>query len=421
MTPGTDNPPRLPGPFLRLAHANLAAQAAEQISLAAVPIVAVLALQAGPREIGWLAAAQSLPFLLLSIPCGLLADSGSRRALMIAGEALRTLAMLGLLLITATHSVSLPWLALLGFLGATGTVAFTVAAPALVPRLVAPADLGRANGRLELARSLAFAGGPALAGALVAWAGAPGAFVLASVLATAAVAWLASMPADHAPAQPAQAARRPLAELGEGMRFVWQHRLLRPILLCAVIWNISWLVLQAAYVPHAMTRLGLGASGVGVTLALYGVGMVLGAMLSPCLMRRLPFGTVILIGPAISVLAGGLMAASAFWPQPALAGLSFFCFGAGPIVWTVSTTTLRQTVTHNQRLGRVGALFLTANAGARPLGAALGALVGTWLGDGPAMTACLLIAAGGYGLQLLTITLSDVRTLKALPPRADEA
>ena len=88
-------------------------------------------------------------------------------------------------------------------------------------------------------------------------------------------------------------------------------------------------------------------------------------------------------------------------------------------MWTVSTTTLRQTVTHNQRLGRVGALFLTANAGARPLGAALGALVGTWLGDGPAMTACLLIAAGGFGLQLLIITLSDVRTLQALPPRAD--
>lgn len=421
---------RLPAPFRRLANANLAAQAAEQVSLAAVPIVAVMALQAGPREIGWLAAAQSLPFLLLSIPCGLLADSGSRRGLMLAGEVLRLLAMLGLLAVTALHAVSLPWLAVLGFLGATGTVAFTVAAPALVPRLVAPGALGRANGRLELARSLAFAGGPALAGAVVAWAGAPSAFVLASVLAAAAVAWLASMPDDRAagatsalaatPGRPPP--RHPLADLREGMHFVWRHALLRPVFLCAVVWNISWFVLQAAFVPHAMTRLQLGASGVGTTLALFGVGMVLGALAAPTLMRRLPFGRVVLIGPATSVVAGALMAASAFWPQPALAALSFFLFGAGPIVWTVSTTTLRQTVTHNERLGRVGALFLTANAGARPLGAALGALVGTLLGgtgDARAITACLLIAAAGYVLQFVLIAASAMPRLRDLPARVD--
>lgn len=413
-------PAVLPLAFLRLAHANLAAQAAEQVSLAAVPIVAVMVLQAGPREIGWLAAAQSLPFLLLSIPCGMLADNGSRRALMIAGEVLRTLAMLGLLLISAFQAVSFPALAALGFLGATGTVAFTVAAPALVPCLVGPAALGRANGRLELARSLAFAAGPALAGTLVAWAGAPAAFVLASALAAAAVAWLLALPGDTA--APQGGMRHPVAELREGMRFVWVHPLLRPIFLCAVIWNVSWFVLQAAYVPHAMTNLQLGASGVGTTLALYGVGMVLGALAAPALMHKLPFGPVVLIGPATSVLAAVLMAASAIWPQAWLAALSFFLFGAGPIVWTVSTTTLRQTVTPNERLGRVGALFLTANAGARPLGAALGALIGTLLGgvgDGAAITVCLMIAATGYGLQFVIVLGSSVRHLRTLPSRAD--
>ena len=66
--------PALPRPFRLLAGANLAAQSAEQLSLAAVPLVAVLALGAGPGEIGLLAAVQTLPFLLLSIPLGLLAD-----------------------------------------------------------------------------------------------------------------------------------------------------------------------------------------------------------------------------------------------------------------------------------------------------------------------------------------------------------
>ena len=114
--------PKLPPIFQRLAGANLAAQSAEQISLAAVPLIAVLALNAGPGEIGALATAQTLPFLLLSIPIGLLADRVSKRRLMVAAEALRTLAFVGLLIAALAGHLSLPLLALLGFLGATGTV-----------------------------------------------------------------------------------------------------------------------------------------------------------------------------------------------------------------------------------------------------------------------------------------------------------
>ncbi|MFZ2652606.1 MAG: MFS transporter, partial [Burkholderiaceae bacterium] len=87
----------LPPSFQRLAGANLAAQSAEQVSLAAVPIVAVLALGAGPGEIGALATAQTLPFLLLSIPAGLLADRWSRRRLMVWAEALRAVSLFALL------------------------------------------------------------------------------------------------------------------------------------------------------------------------------------------------------------------------------------------------------------------------------------------------------------------------------------
>ena len=79
----------LPRPFLNLAWSNLAAQSAEQLSLAAVPLVAVLALGAGPGEIGFLAAVQTLPFLLVSMPMGLLADRMSRRRLMVWAEGLR--------------------------------------------------------------------------------------------------------------------------------------------------------------------------------------------------------------------------------------------------------------------------------------------------------------------------------------------
>jgi predicted MFS family arabinose efflux permease len=88
------------------------------------------------------------------------------------------------------------------------------------------------------------------------------------------------------------------------------------------------MLLQAAYVPHAMQHLGLGARGVGLTLALYGVGMVLGALASPRLMARFPLGAAICLGPVVSVLAALVMAATLAWPTPVL---SFFLFGApGP-------------------------------------------------------------------------------------------
>ena len=180
----------LPRSFNALVASNLAAQSAEQFSLAAVPIVAVLLLDAGPGQIGALATAQTLPFLLLSMPFGLWADRSSRRRLMVTCETLRGLSLLGLLAAVLSGQLSLGLLALLGFAGAVGTVGFSVAAPALVPSLVPAGALARANSRLELARSAAFAAGPALAGALVAWAGAASAFVLAAMLSGAAVALL---------------------------------------------------------------------------------------------------------------------------------------------------------------------------------------------------------------------------------------
>ena len=165
----------LPRALNRLVASNLAAQSAEQLSLAAVPIVAVLALGAGPGEIGALATAQTLPFLLLSIalrPVGRpqLAPPADGR-LRAAARRCRCWRCWRRVL---AGQLSLRLLALLGFVGAVGTVGYSVAAPALLPALVPPDALARANGRLELARSAAFAAGPALAGALVAWAGGVG-------------------------------------------------------------------------------------------------------------------------------------------------------------------------------------------------------------------------------------------------------
>jgi predicted MFS family arabinose efflux permease len=407
---------RLPAAFNRLAWSNLAAQSAEQVGLAAAPIVAVLALGAGAGATGLLQTAQTLPFLLLSIPAGVLADRMSRRHLMAAAEAVRALSLVVVLTLAGLGLLTWPLLALLGFAGACGTVAYSVAAPALVPALVPRAALAAANGRIELARTIAFAAGPALAGALVGWTGAAPAFAVAAALSLCAVFLLAGL---REPARPRLPPRHPLEDLREGAAFVLRHKLLRPVFATQLVFNTAFFILQAVYVPYAVDRLGLSAAAVGVTLAIYGIGMVAGALLAARVMRALPFGTVIAIGP-ISGLAAALAMVLTIWvPIAALAGLSFFLMGIGPILWVISTTTLRQLVTPPALLGRVSAINATAY-GARPLGAAIGALVGGIYGA----ETCLVVAAIFFLIQAMVILLSPVPSLARQPEAAgsrDEA
>ena len=400
----------LPAAFKRLAWSNLAAQSAEQIGLAAAPLIAVLALGAGPGATGMLQTAQTLPFLLLAIPAGLLADRLSRRGLMVCAEALRAASLAAILVLVALGLLSLPLLALLGFLGAAGTVAYGVAAPSLVPALVPEAALATANARIELARTVAFAGGPALAGALVGWTGAAPAFAFAAALSTLAVLLLAGL---REPARPKLPPRHPLHDLKEGAAFVFGNALLRPLFATQLLFNISFFVLQAVYVPYAVHRLGLSAAAVGATLATYGIGMVAGALSAGRISRALPFGIVIAVGPLAGLTAAVLMVVTIWLPSAVLAGASFFLMGAGPILWVISTTTLRQTITPPGLLGRVSAIYIAAY-GARPIGAAIGALIGaTWGAE-----TCLVIAALGFLAQAAVILASSVPQLARQPQMA---
>jgi hypothetical protein len=94
-----------------------------------------------------------------------------------------------------------------------------------------------------------------------------------------------------------------------------------------------------------------------------------------------------------------------------LAALSYFLFGAGPIIWTITSTTLRQTVTPRAMIGRVTSINIVASTGARPLGAALGGVVGVSFPVSVSLWCVVL----GFGLQAIIISASKVRTLKCLP------
>lgn len=405
--------PRLPVTFNRLAWSNLAAQSAEQIALAAAPIVAVLLLGVGEGETGLLQTALTAPFILFAIPAGLLADRISRRMLMASAEALRALALFAILVAIWFNWITLPVLAALGFLAVCGTVVFSVAAPALVPSLVTPALLPAANARIELARTIAFASGPALGGILVGWIGGAPAFGFAAALSLVAVGLLSGI---NEPVRPVAPRRHPVQDIKEGAAFVLHHRLLRPVIITQFIFNTAFFLLMSVFVPYAVRHLGLSATGVGTVLSLYGVGMVVGALLATRAMRRFAFGTVIGLGPVTALVASLVMVVTIYIPTPLLAGLSFFLLGVGPILWVISTTTLRQSVTPPSLLGRVSAINILSY-GARPFGSVLGALVGGAYGA----EACLYLVALIFAAQALLILLSPAVALVRQPDMVSDA
>ncbi len=182
------------------------------------------------------------------------------------------------------------------------------------------------------------------------------------------------------------------------------------------IFNTASFLVLAVFVPYAIRHLELSASGVGTTLAMYGVGMVVGALVATRVMRRLRFGTVIALGPVTGFAAAIVLALTTLIASAPLAGFGFFLLGAGPILWVISTTTLRQSVTPPRLLGRVSAINIMSY-GARPVGAALGAAVGGLYGA----EWCLYLAAVIFGAQALVILLSPAVSLMRQPDMVTDA
>src|SRR4029453_5488577 len=151
------------------------------------------------------------------------------------------------------------------------------------------------------------------------------------------------------------------------------------------------------------------------TLGMYGVGMVAGALSATRVMKRLAFGTVIGLGPVTGFVAAAVRALPTIVPAAGVGALSFFLLGAGPILWVISTTTLRQSVTPPSLLGRVSAINIMSY-GARPLGSALGAIVGGLY----SAEACLYLAAAIFAAQALVIWMSPAVSLARQPDMVGE-
>lgn len=403
----------LPARFTRIAWSSVLTQFGEQIALVAGPLAAVILLGAGAAETALLQVAQTLPFLLLSIPFGLIVDRSSPKRVLLASEALRTLTLACTVVLILTDSLTFAALLIVGFVGAIGTLGVGVAIPSAVPQLVARDRLVDANGWLELGRSVAFIAGPVVAGAIVAFAGAETAFVVATMTCSAAVALLARIDLAR-PARPAS--RNAWREIADGLRFVLSHELLRPMIVTSIIFNVGWFLIQSIFVVYALRNLAMTAADVGTAMGVFGVGMVVGALTARPLSKHISLGRMSVLGPLGGFVAAALMVATLWAPTPILALVSFFLFGLGPVLWSISTTSLRQAVTPTRLIGRVSSLQVISTYGARPVGAGLGALIATALG----MQWCIAVAAVVFAAQLAVVLASRLPAVRELPAAGED-
>jgi MFS family permease len=404
--------------YLRLWGAQGISAFGSQITLLALPLVAVLTLDAKAFEVAALSAVELVPFIFLGIPAGVWVDRLRRRPILVLTDIGRGASLLSIPVAYELNSLTLTHLYAVAVVNGVLTVFFTLAYQAYVPSLVEREQLVEANSKFEATETVARLGGPASAGGLVSLLSAPVAILTDSLSFFASGSLIVSIKKPEArPNQPHPSAQeRSFAnELRDGGRFALQDPYVRSVLAITVPINIGFGSVWAILLVYAVRELGLSAGLVGVALSAGEVGGLLGAATASRLVARAGPGPVIigaaaLFGPSLLILA----VAPKGMPLPFLVlGWALNTFAA--VIYNSTTVGLRQARTPPRLQGRVVGFNRTVVWGVGPLGALLGGALAASAGLRYAMVTGAAIAFAA----IIPALVSPLRTLRSMPGPAD--
>jgi len=365
--------PRGGNGFTRLWAAVGVSNLGDGVAAAALPLLAA-ALTRDPVLVAGLAVAQQLPWLLFALPAGVIVDRSDRRVLMWRTDALRGLMLAGFALLVALDQGSLALLYAVAFALGVAETLFDTAYRSLLPSLVPDDELERANARLYATETVTnrFAG-PPLGGLLFAAAASAPLFLDAGSFLLAAAAIFA-IAGRFRPSGTGTETASIGAAVGEGLRWLGGHRLLRSLAVVVSVWHLVWAGGNAILVLYAQELLGLGSAGFGILLAAAAVGSVLGAVLASRIAALLGRRSALAASIVVAALAElGLALTS----SPVAAAAALAVSGGCAVVWNVITVALRQRLTPDRLLGRVNSAYRFAAIGAVAIGAALGGALGS--------------------------------------------
>jgi len=407
--------------YVRLWSASVISNLGSAITRLALPLLAALTLHATPFQMGLLVAAESLPILLFGLLTGVWVDRRPKRPVMIAADAGRAVLLVMVPVFAWLGVLRIELLILLTFLVGTLSVFFDIAAQSFLPVILPADDLPEGNARLHTGWGLADVGGPGLAGWLTQLFSAPISILVDGLSYALSAILLAgiriSEPSPRASAGDAGAPFDFWRELGEGLRLVGSHPMLRATAVATGLWNLFDGARVAVLVLFLTRTLGLQASATGILFTLGAIGYLLGSFLPERVARRLGIGRAILIGIVLTVPSELLTALAGGPPlvATAIAGVGFFLTSFTEPIYDVNQFSLRQAVTPLRLQGRVSATMRTLIRGSIPLGALLGGI----LAEGIGLRAVMIVSFLGGPMAFLAIWFSPVRSLVTLPKREE--
>jgi predicted MFS family arabinose efflux permease len=381
----------------------------DQVSLLAIPLLAVLTLHADAAQMGLLGAAELVPYLLFAIHVGAWAGTRRGRSLLIAADLGRAALLLSIPLAAALGGLSMGLLYAVAFGVGTLAVIFDVAYQTVFAELVDPGDYVVANSFLVGSRSVSIVGGKSAGGLLVAALTAPVAIVVDALSYLGSALFVGRTPA----VDPAQAAKEP-GGIGAGLRFIARTRLLRTTLAACATLNLFNSAFWAMLVLFATEELGLGPGAIGLALGVGALGSVLGSALAAPLSRRIGLGKAVVVsfvlGPAPLVLVA--LAPSSPLPAAAVLAVAEFLSGIGIMLLDIGLGAVQTALIPDRLRARVAGAYIFVNWGVRPVGALAGGLLAGAIGLRPTMWIASAGAIAGV-LWLLPSGIARVRRVSA--------
>jgi predicted MFS family arabinose efflux permease len=385
-----------------------------QVSLLAIPLVAVRTLHATTFEIGILTAASTAAFLIVGLPAGVWVDRIRRRRVMIVADLGRLLALGSIPVAYALGDLRLVQLYVVTLISGILTVFFDVAYQSYLPSLVGREHLVEGNAKLTGSAQVAQVAGPSVAGGLIQAIG--GSYAVAAdavsfLVSAGAVGAIGKVEAE--PHVPEGGHRRLHRDIGEGLRFVFGNALLRAIMLTTASSNLFSGLGNAVEIVFLVRVVHAPPGIIGLLYAGGAVGGLLAALVATPVARRIGGARATLVGIFLNV--GGLLVPLTGRGSGLLffaGGVFFWSFGA--ILYNINQVSFRQRLCPDHLLGRMNATMRFVVWGVLPIGALIGGAIGSSIGLRPT----LWIAAVGETLAGVWLVASPIRHMRDYP--ADE-
>jgi hypothetical protein len=385
-----------------------------QITMLALPLTAVFLLDATPTQMGFLTAMEIAPFVLFSLPGGVLLDRMQKLPIYIAGEIFMGVALLSIPLAWALDMLNMPLMYLVSF--ALGTV-YTIAGSAsqiVLTQLVGRDKLVQAYSQNAIAGSMAEVLGPGMAGLLIRVFSAPLALVMDALLLIGSVLMLRGIQIHEEVAPRATWKDRSFKEeLLKGLAFVRSQKMLLEMAATVGAWQFFAQLALSVQIIFAVKDLGLDETLVSLSFVTLGIGSVLGGLVGPKISQRIGPGPALIVGVSITSLGWlGLLALEGVLPSIVLFSWMLVCFSWGATLLFVNFLSLRQSFTPTDLLGRM----TTTMRWLILLPAGPGAILGGWMAEHWGMRSSLMAAGvGTLCVALVAWTRPYLKTLKQLP------